>query len=135
MCTSIVHVKSQRKGSQHRRPGLHTQSCGVIYPHRAGFSRCLGDFSFLYILLLQLKVADMSRTRRSFLGRCQDALPPYEKKPPRNMIAPVKRTNYSPLTTFKTHFYWPIQPNKTLLHEQEKGRRRFCIAFPSPAFI
>lgn len=56
----------------------------------------------------------------------------WKKKLLRNMIAPVKRTNYSPLTSFKTRFYWPIQPNKTLLHER-KGTPSFLHSFSKPS--
>lgn len=56
-----------------------------------------------------------------------------KKKPQRNMIAPVKWTNYSPLTTFKAHFYWPIQPNKSLLHELN-GTPSFLHSFSKPSF-
>lgn len=49
------------------------------------------------------------------------------------MIAPVKWTNYSPLTTFKAHFYWPIQPNKSLLHELN-GTPSFLHSFSKPSF-
>lgn len=49
----------------------------------------------------------------------------------RYTISPVKQTNYSPLTRLKASFYWPIQPNKSLLHGWKEDVVIFCIAFPS----
>ncbi len=134
--TVIVYLRRaceiSKKGSQHRRPDVHIHLAVSFTCTALVFQMFF--FSLLYALLLHLKVGEevTSLTRRFSSCRCQDSFLPYEKKLLRNMIAPVKRTNYSPLTTFKTHFYWPIQPNKTLLHKR-KGTPSFLHSFSKPS--
>lgn len=135
--TVIVYLhpawEISKKDSQHRRPQLHihllvsfTQATAVLqmlfffFPPRFFFSQS------------ELKGEEgSSLTKRSSLCQRPDVFVMYDKAPLRNMIALVKRTNYSPLTTFQTHFYWSIQPNKTLLHWQ-KGMPSFLHIFSKP---
>lgn len=132
LCISIFQAKSQKKGFQQ-----DDQSCiFILWCHRpALYSRCVFFFCLSFYMLYCFRMVGVkvpSLTTRFSLCRCQDSFTLYEKKLQRNMIAPVKRANYSPLTTFKAHFYWPIQPNKTLLHER-KGALPFLHSFSKPS--
>lgn len=122
------------------KEGLATQtttaaysSSGVIYSGYSG-SPDVGGFFFPPHFFSQSELKGKegsSLTKRSSLCQRPDVFVTYDKAPLRNMIALVKRTNYSPLTTFQTHFYWSIQPNKTLLHWQ-KGMPSFLHIFSKP---
>lgn len=85
----------------------------------------------IYTLMLQLTVGveATSLTRRFTSCPCQVSFSPYDKTSLSNMIALVKWTNYSPLTTIQTHFYWSIQPNKTLLHVRKGTAILFACLF------
>lgn len=134
LCISILHGKSQRST---RNTDDH--SCIFIFwchlLRLQRFSRCCFFFfppRFFFFSQSELKGEEgSSLTKRSSLCQRPDIFVMYDKAPLRNMIALVKRTNYSPLTTFQTHFYWSIQPNKTLLHWQ-KGMPSFLHIFSKP---
>lgn len=127
--------------SQRRTRSAHDRSCIFIFwCHLLGlqpFSRCC-CFSFFWLSSAPLHFS-FSRSRSRPIFRLKDvpAPPPWlilhraTKRYLRNMITPLKWTNYSPLTTFQTLFYWSIQPNKTLWRWQ-KGMPSFLHIFSKP---
>lgn len=135
--TVSVHLhrscEISKKGLQHRRSELHIHlAVSFTYTVLVLQMSFLPLFLFALLLYSWRLVGGVASLKRRSLFPCQDSFTLYEKKLLRNMITPVKRTNYSPLTTFKAHFYWPIQPNKTLLHER-KGTPSFLHSFSKPS--
>lgn len=134
LCISIIHGEISQK---RRACSAGDQSCRWCHlPALHRFSRCFFCVSLFIrpsVLAEGWWISHIPNEKILLVSRLIRALWEKKKKPQRNMIAPVKWTNYSPLTTFKAHFYWPIQPNKSLLHERN-GTPSFLHSFSKPSF-
>lgn len=99
--TVIVHLhrasEISEKGSQHRRPELHTHL--VLSFTCTALLFQMFCFSVLYAARLQLKVDEQvtSLTRRFSLCRCQDSFSPYEKKASEKYDHPCKTHQLLPI--------------------------------------